>query len=149
MMEYETILVATDLSEPSRPALRHAATLAEKLGSRLVLAYVLEARLPAVVIAQSAESSDEIAERHRQQARRALEKMAAEELAGHEVDLVVREGPVHRAILELAEQRAADLIVIGMHGHGFLSHALTGSTAERVMHHAPCPVLVVGHAHDV
>ena len=44
----------------------------------------------------------------------------------------------------LAREIDAGLIVMGMHGHGFLVHALAGSTTERVLHHAPCPVLVVG-----
>ena len=43
------------------------------------------------------------------------------------------------------KERQADIIVVGMHGHGFMAHALSGSTSERVLHHAPCPVLVVPH----
>ena len=39
--------------------------------------------------------------------------------------------------------RDVDLFVLGTHGHGFVSHVLMGSTAERILHHAPCPVLVV------
>ena len=61
------------------------------------------------------------------------------------MEVVILQGTVHEEVIRLARERKVDLIVVGMHGHGFLSHALAGSTAERVLHRAPCPVLVVPH----
>jgi nucleotide-binding universal stress UspA family protein len=46
-------------------------------------------------------------------------------------------------IVRLAEERQADLVVMATHGRGFISHAILGSTAERVLRRAPCPVLIV------
>ena len=47
-------------------------------------------------------------------------------------------------ICKIAEQAKSDLIVMGSHGRTGLSHVFLGSVAERVVRHAPCPVLVVG-----
>ncbi len=46
-------------------------------------------------------------------------------------------------ITDAARKRKADLIIIGTHGYSGLKHTLLGSSAERVVRHAPCPVLVV------
>jgi nucleotide-binding universal stress UspA family protein len=116
---YATIVVPTDLSEPSRPAVRHAAELADRIGARIVLVYVMEDRLPAMILAHTNQSEQEILDQHRRVARASLEAMAGELLPGRDVECVVRQGA---------------------------SHALAGSTTERVLHHAPCPVLVVGPA---
>jgi nucleotide-binding universal stress UspA family protein len=43
----------------------------------------------------------------------------------------------------MARKRRTDLIVIGSHGAGAIRRAMMGSTAERVVRHAPCPVLVI------
>ena len=55
----------------------------------------------------------------------------------------LREGTPHEAILAFAKERQADLIVMGTEGHTGLAHALLGSTAERVVRLAICPVLTV------
>jgi nucleotide-binding universal stress UspA family protein len=46
-------------------------------------------------------------------------------------------------IIEAAQEKAADLIVMATHGRTGLSHALMGSVAEKVVRHAPCPVLTI------
>ena len=141
---YRTILVPTDLSQPSMDAVRHAATLADHVGARMVLTYVMEDKLPAMILAHSSETEEQLLERHREHARKALNDVATDILQGREVECVVRQGVDHAEIVALAQEIDAGLIVMGMHGHGFLVHALAGSTTERVLHHAPCPVLVVG-----
>lgn len=141
---YRTILVPTDLSPPSLDAVRHAATLAEAVGSRVILTYVMEDNLPAMILAHTTDTEEQLLDRHREHARKALADVATDLLPGREVDCVVRQGADHEEIVALAGEIDADLIVMGMHGHGFLVHALAGSTTERVLHHSPCPVLVVG-----
>jgi nucleotide-binding universal stress UspA family protein len=141
---YRTILVPTDLSPPSLDAVRHAATLAQTVGSRVVLTYVMEDKLPAMILAHTTDTEEQLLDRHREHAMKALTDVATDLLSGREVDCVVRQGADHEEIVTLAAEIDADLIVMGMHGHGFLVHALAGSTTERVLHHAPCPVLVVG-----
>jgi len=141
---YTTILVPTDLSPPSMDAVRHAARLADRIGSRVILTYVMEDKLPAMILAHTTDTEEQLLDRHREHARKALVDVATDLLPGHEVDCIVRQGADHEEIVALAREIGADLIVMGMHGHGFLVHALAGSTTERVLHHAPCPVLVVG-----
>jgi len=58
-------------------------------------------------------------------------------------DLQVRTGVPHDEIVHAAEKIRADLIVIATHGYSGLQHVLLGSTTERVVRHATCPVLVV------
>ena len=141
---YRTILVPTDLSPPSMDAVRHAAKLADRVGSRVILTYVMEGKLPAMILAHTTDTEEQLMDRHREHARKALGDVAKDLLAGREVECVVRQGADHEEIVALAREVGVDLIVMGMHGHGFLVHALAGSTTERVLHHAPCPVLVVG-----
>lgn len=144
MAGYGTVLICTDLSDPSTAALRHAATLADSTGGRLIVTYVVEDRLPALILAH-VDDVTALLERHRESATQALDEYVALHLPGRHVEAVIREGTVHDQIVRLARERQADVIVVGMHGHGFLVHALAGSTAERVLHEAPCPVLVVPH----
>ena len=58
---------------------------------------------------------------------------------GHIVDF----GAVSDAIVRFAKRQRAELIVMGTHGHGVLAKILLGSVAERVISHAPCPVMTV------
>ena len=58
-------------------------------------------------------------------------------------ETLVRIGHAHSEIADTAKALAADLIVLGTHGYTGLKHALLGSTAERVLRHAPCPVVTV------
>ena len=145
MGAYETILVATDLSDPSLSAVREASALAGRLGSRIVLTYVIEDRLPPLILEEVGESVDALLDRHREQAEQSIERTVEQELPGREVEVAIVRGTAHDEIVRLAAEREVHLIVMGMHGHGFLTHALAGSTAERVLHRAPCPVLVVPH----
>ena len=55
----------------------------------------------------------------------------------------VRTGSPHQEILEEAREREADLIVVATHGHSGVEQILFGSTADRIVHNATCPVLTV------
>jgi len=75
-------------------------------------------------------------------ARTELEKLAEEARArGVNVRQVVVQGKPSAEIVRFAEDEKVDLIVLGTHGKGMLDHALFGSTTERVIRRAPCPVL--------
>jgi nucleotide-binding universal stress UspA family protein len=143
MSEYKTILAATDFSEPALAAVQHAADLARRLGSRLLLTYIVEDHLPDLVLSGSTDTKAAMLEAHHTKAEESLKAYARDHLAGHTVDVVVTQGAPHECIVELAKAKNADLIVVGMQGHGIVGHILMGSTSERILHHAPCSVLVV------
>jgi nucleotide-binding universal stress UspA family protein len=131
---YKTILVPIDLAHPEhgKEMIELAKAVAQD-NARIVLLNVMEA-VPSYVVAQLP------AGLHAEQAKKA--KAALADLAresGAEVD--VQSGHAPSAILEEAQRIGADLIVIASHRPGLQDYFL-GSTASRVVRHAPCAVLV-------
>jgi nucleotide-binding universal stress UspA family protein len=139
------ILVAVDFSEHSRRALDDAIALAKKFGAELHLlhcyqVYPVEAVGYPYYVAVPESYDRAIQEGARAQLSSWLEKVSAQGVRAEqhlEVD-----HPSH-GIVALAEKLSADLIVVGTYGLTGLKHALLGSVAERVIRHAPCPVLTV------
>lgn len=143
MSEFRKILLTTDFSDTSKLAFGHARALAESFGATIVLTYVEEDRVPPFTVEYAGVQFQEIVDAHRKHATEALEKIAAEEFKTVNVETRVGLGIPHREIARLAESEGVDLIVMATHGRGFISHALFGSTTERVVRHAPCPVLTI------
>jgi nucleotide-binding universal stress UspA family protein len=126
----ETIVVAYD--DPTSATLERAAALAELAGAELV---VTNAAGP--VESESGDDAARNAQRKLDQAREALAERPLR------TDFVASVGPPARAIVRLAEQRGADLIVVGTRKKGFLERLVEGSVYHDVLHHAKCDVLVV------
>jgi nucleotide-binding universal stress UspA family protein len=138
--QFNNVLVAIDGSEGAERALDCAISLVERLGGKLT-ALVVEGKLPAY--AATAGEVDEVKKEKDAFFQRVLE--GARELAkDHGVELETDLVPGHAAevITHYAKAHGHDLIVIGHRGH-FLGDYLLGSTADRVSHHAHCPVIVV------
>jgi nucleotide-binding universal stress UspA family protein len=77
-------------------------------------------------------------------ARTQLDKvLTTEEVARWHVSLQLRTGTPYVEIVRLAKDQGMDLIVVGTHGRGALSHMVLGSVAEKVVRNAACPVLTV------
>ena len=146
MKEIKTILVTTDFSDTSNKAFPVARGLAEKYDAGIVLAYVEEDRLPPLVLEYTDIGIEEIVKRQHQRASSQLERLGREQFQGLEVRTKAISGIPHLEIVQIAEEVEADLIVMATHGRGFISHAILGSTTERVVRRAPCPVLVVRDA---
>jgi universal stress protein A len=141
MVDIKTILVTTDFSETSRVAFRTARALADKYEAKIVLAHIRE-NLPQMFVAEYAHASfSELQEREEEASRERLAEWGSE--LGGGVEIAMATGTPHLEIVRLAEEHAADVIVIATHGRGFFSHAFLGSTTERVLRRAPCAVLVV------
>lgn len=135
------LLVATDFSPPAAAALAWAVAVAPALGARLQLLHVVVPVEPALDhLTIPVELTDEV----RRAAEQKLGELAEEaRRAGVETAFDVREGPAWRVISEVAGEIAATLVVVGAQGIGRVAHLLLGSTAERVVQHAPVPVLTV------
>jgi nucleotide-binding universal stress UspA family protein len=138
----ETIVVPTDFSAPSKEAVRYASALAKTCGARLCLVFVY---MPLMIVdgleGYAVIRSNEQMLKH---VRRRLATFARDEIDETiPVQREVRIGAPHREIVAEAKEAGADLIVIATHGYTGLKHAFIGSTAERVVRHASCPVLVV------
>lgn len=134
---YKTILVPVDLSHKERvgPMLEVAKLLADD-NSKIVLANVIE-DIPAYITAQIPK---DILKASEEDAASGLKAIAAE--AGVEVETEVRKGHPGNTILDLADDRNADVIVIASHKPGWEDY-LIGSTAARVVRHAKCAVHVL------
>jgi len=137
-----TVVVGVDGSEGSRRALRWAATEAAARNDALELVHVWERPQAYAPLGLGAYPIDP--EPIEEAAKDFLGRLVAEarELApGIEVRGQLVEGAPASALLEAA--RTADLLVVGSRGHGGFTALLLGSVSQQVVHHAPCPVVIV------
>ena len=143
------ILVALDFGEPSAAALNYGRRLARKFGGTLYLIHVLAdlTGLAMTTPGLAGDLSPDMQERARENAKEQLMRQLSEadqhDLKAKTI-VVTAAAPAH-AIVAVAHELPADLIVVGTRGRGGLSHLLLGSVAEHVIRAAPCPVLVVKH----
>ena len=146
MIQLNRILVPTDFSDFSRPAIDYGCAIAARCESELHLLYVVPD--PALLIPEAGMFSVEAMQAQSDDlALRALSQL--NELPGADWDNgkpIVREvriGTIFLEIIDYARAADIDLIVIGTHGRSALMHVLMGSVAERIVRKAPCPVLTV------
>ena len=145
-MQIRTILLPTDFSECGNYALSYAASLARTFKASIICINVIEPIVPTVGYSGMTEPLPiaDITEQLEDSAERELPKLAeCEECAGLEVEELVVHGEAASEIVRVAKEREVDLIVIASHGRTGLGRILFGSTAESVVRHASCPVLVV------
>ncbi len=140
-MALKGILVPTDFSESARKALKYAIAFASQFQAEITLLHVVpdvmdETRL---IIAMPELQNDLLKE-----GRENLDREIAA-WGGQSIKLkpCVKRGVPYNEIVDAARQMHSDLILIGTHGRTGLKHVLLGSTTERVIRHAECPVLVV------
>ena len=143
VIKIKKILVPTDFSENSLKAIRHAVAFAKTFKASVTLLHVVEIHFGGAIYGpldfpmlekDFVDSSDK-------QLTELAEKTASTE--GITVDKVTKSGHTIVEIVDYARENAVDLIIISTHGHTGLAHVLLGSTAENIVRHAPCPVLVV------
>lgn len=136
-----SIICGIDGSEESRSALRVAADLADRLGLRLVMAYVS----PEAVFAGGSEPQGPLVTLTAELSRigeQLLERAAEAEAVPHAERRVLHGLPAER-LVDLADEEAADLIVVGSRGRGAFKRAFLGSVSSDVIGLARRPVLVV------
>ena len=143
---YDSMVVGTDGSDTASEAVRQAADLAGRIGAKvhLVSAYepVPEARLRDE--RDGAPGDMEWMINPREDVSSTLEDAAkAIRVGGIEVEVHAREGDPADAILDVAEEQGADLIVVGNKGMTGAKRFLLGSVPNKVSHHAPCNVMII------
>ena len=142
------ILVAVDFSDESQHGLRYAAMWAAAFDATLVLVHVVEPALGWPRAAQAALADTQSEAQKTAKAQAGLRTLC-EQMPNNcrVVETVVCSGLVFFEIVEAARTLGADLIVVSRHMPIGPGQELSGGTAERVMRHAPCPVLIVRTPH--
>ena len=143
IVDLKSILVPTDFSPASKKAFPYAVRFAEEFGSEFILLHVLEpATSPAFPGLPAAPAFSEEEMTNAEKNLCALVNLAR--VAGATgARWTVRTGVARHEIVEAAKELDVDLIVMATHGYAGWKHFAIGSTAERVVRAAPCPVLVV------
>lgn len=143
-MQIKTILFPTDFSQGARAAMDYALSLAEDYNARLILFYVIQDIGIAEWYLPSSVSVTDMIEDMEKSAWKEIERWGAEAQARlKDVEKMVVRGVPFVEIIKTAKEKGVDLIVIGTHGRTGIDHMLFGSTAEKVVRKAPCPVLTV------
>lgn len=143
-MEIKRILFPTDFSEGALNALPYAVDLAKSYGAKLYMLHVIYDIATASGLYVPHISVDEMYKELDISARKELEKFGLDKRNDvKDVEYTVIRGIPYEEILKFAQEKSIDLIVIGTHGRKGLDRVLFGSTAERVVRNASCPVLTV------
>jgi nucleotide-binding universal stress UspA family protein len=139
-----TILAPVDFSAHSAKALDYVWAFANQFDAKVVLVHVVEPTVIPDNFGIVPPAYDEMSSALTKSAGERLKRLAGERgpLPGG-ASTVVRTGRASWEVVQLAEEIAADLIIITTHGYTGLKHVLMGSTAELIVRHAPCPVLTV------
>jgi nucleotide-binding universal stress UspA family protein len=136
MIDLKAILHPTDFSDLSQCALPYAIEFATRYKAHLTILNVLELPFGAISMANEAVS----------EAERKLYDLIPEGTRSEiEVRPIVRRGKPFIEIIRVAQDLDIDLVVLATHGHSGLEQAVLGSTAEKVVRKAPCPVLTIRH----
>ena len=147
MSAFRTILVATDFSESSQEAFDVALGIAHDTGAHVHALYVVPdpLNLPWVVEGAGMDFI-ELRRTWMADARRELTQLlTARAVDPAKVKATVALGTPAVEIVRHAAHWKADLIVVGSHGRGTMGRLLIGSVAQKVLHEAGCPVMVVPH----
>ncbi|MBE0643573.1 MAG: universal stress protein [Bacteroidetes bacterium] len=142
MPQITRIVVPIDFSEYSKKAFRYAIDFAKTFNAEMILVYVVE---PIIYPADFSFGQVALPSIERELHDRSLEQLNAliqtEVPEGITARSVIRSGKPFVEIIQLAKEEKAELIIIATHGHSGIEHVLFGSTAEKVVRKAPCPVL--------
>ncbi len=139
--EFKRILSPTDFSPDSLRALEYARRFGEISQGLVIVPHVIHV------------STEELYDEHgrwrtfqelEQRAQQKLAEIREQIFAGYpQAEFLLLVGNPFEEIMRLAQQRNVDLLVICTHGRSGFEHLLIGSTAEKLIRHAPCPVFVV------
>lgn len=143
-MKVEKVLFPTDFSEGSFHALPYAADLSKHYNAKLYILHIVydvfkatDSHIPHV-------SADELYREISDWARKEIDSCCIEEIRGlPKVEKLILKGIPHEEIINFAAEEKIDMIIIGTYGKKGIERFIFGSTAEKVVRNAPCPVMTV------
>ena len=136
------ILVPIDFSEPSIDSLHYAEGFARHFGAELFLLHVVEPTIYPADFGFGQVGVPNIEDELRKHSEQELKRLS-KSVRGVRARFFVRTGKPFLEIVQAADEKKVDMIIISSHGHTGVEHILFGSTAEKVVRKAPCPVLAV------
>jgi len=141
---FRSILVPIDFSAHSKNALKYAVPIAEKFRAALHLVYVVEPTIYPADLGFGQVVLPGVEDELREKGAEELEALIEREIPRRvRASCSVRTGNPHQEILREAKDREVGMIVVATHGHSGVEHMLFGSTADRIVRNAKCPVLTV------
>jgi len=146
MIKMDKVLLATDFSENSKVAAPYAIDMAKRYGAELHLIYVFDDN----AIDPMFYSSNVTVGAFLSKIKEGFDEQVEDFLSDHDTEgikvvPIIADGTPFVEIIKYAKDNGIDLITMGTHGRTGLSHMLMGSTAEKVIRKAHCPVLTVKH----
>ena len=143
MDKVKKILAPTDYSELSGAGLHYALDLARSLTAELIVLHVVSLNDDRFSKHQELSPIRDLIAEHEEFLDRFLREKFADAINLVEVRQKVELGTAYSNIAELAEREGVDMIVMSTHGRTGLDHMMLGSVTEKVIAHAPCPVLAL------
>lgn len=146
---FKRIVCAIDFSDCSMHALEYAMSLAQEADAHLTIMHVIELppdiprEVHETVLAGPRSLREYIALAEEDRRARLNDAIPESVRTYSTVDTVLATGKPYREILRVAEERQADLLVVGIHGRGAVDRLLFGSTAQHLVRQASCPVLTL------
>ena len=142
--DIKKVLVPIDFSDYSKSSLRYAVNFAKKFDAEIYLIYVVEPVIYPPDFSMGQIAIPSVNNEWDERAREELKKLAKTEIPdGVKVKTILKNGKPFMEIIDTASEENIDLIIIATHGHSGVEHILFGSTAEKVVRKAPCPVLTL------
>ena len=142
MIDLKNVLLPVDFSESSLKATEYALSLVSNFRATLHMLHVIED--PVVYLPMFESYPVPTREQFETYAQDRLENwIAAEDSEGLKIELRWVHGKPFAEITSYAQENNIDLIIIGTHGRGAVTHLLLGSVAEKIVRKSPCPVLTV------
>jgi nucleotide-binding universal stress UspA family protein len=136
--------VPIDFSDHSKNALQYAIPFAQQFHASIELLYVVEPTIYPADFSFGQVGFPNVEEELKKRGAEELDALMRQAIAGRvRATRTIRTGRPFYEINQYAKEQQVDLIIIATHGHTGMEHILFGSTAEKVVRGAPCPVLVV------
>jgi nucleotide-binding universal stress UspA family protein len=140
----KNILVPIDFSDYSKNALRYAVQFAKNFQAKMYLIYVVEPMIYPADFSMGQVAIPSMDADLQNRAEEELKNLANSFIdSSLEIETLIKTGKPFVEINETAKEIDADLIIMATHGHTGVEHLLFGSTAEKVVRKAPCPVLTL------